>query len=199
MRYFLTFLLMTIAFTVSAAPLQDGFTDDNSPLLVYAGIWTDSVYTEAYGGSYQSSTNFGASVSFDTFATGFTIFFVYDPLGDDIEICVGLDCTIVSTLGATAIGSIELTGLDSTTKTITVSKVSNDLSVVNLDAIYIHPSRILIASEVNEYTFDFDYEGVGYTGVYDLRITSGEAILAILLTMLLTFKIFQFIVGLWGK
>lgn len=197
MRRLILLLLITTAINTSAAPLETGLVDDSSPVLDYVGAWSSGTYVDAYGGGYQSTNDIAASLSFETFATGITIFFIYDSLGDDIEVCVDTDCIIVSTVGAVSVGKIELTNLASALKTVTVAKTTADASVFLFDAIYIHPSGE--SMEVAEQSIQFDYDGQAYSGILDLRISSGEALIIILMAGLLSIQLFNLILGFWKQ
>lgn len=197
-RLILLLLIMTTANAISAAPLQEGFVDDSHPLLVYSGTWQAGTYSEAYGGgNYQFVDDEIATVSFETFATGVTIFFIYDPSGDDVEICVDSDCTTFSTLGAVNVGTIELSDLSNDVKTITLSKVTADTSVFAFDALYIHPSNESEAS--TESILEFDYDGQTYSGVLDFRITSGDALIILMQVIIASFLMFSLILQIGNK
>lgn len=196
MRYLTLFSLITLfAFTVNASPLTEGITDDRSPVLVYSGLWSSVSNANAVGGGYQSTTDFTATLSLDTYAQGLTIIFYYDPTGDDVSVCVDAECIEVPTLGASGVGRIELLDLGSALKNITVSKVTDDTSMITFDAVYIHPDQPEEQTGVSENSFTYD--GQDYGGVYDLRITSGDAILAVLLTILTTISLFNLIIKIW--
>lgn len=196
MRNLILLLLITIASTAYAGPLQTGLIDDTNPVLDYTGTWSDGSYVDAYGGGYQTTSDVSASLLFETYATGFTLFFIYDALGDDVEVCVELDCTTVSTMGMVDVGKIELTALASGLKSVTVSKVTADTSVFLFDALYVHPEASAI-SEVTEQQIEFDLEGQTFTGLLDLRITSGDAIQVMLLMAIFVLMVFRFILELW--
>ncbi|MEM9954348.1 MAG: hypothetical protein AAF846_22245 [Chloroflexota bacterium] len=192
MRYFILIALVTIAYRVHAAPLQTGFVDDNNPVLDYSGSWNDGTYVDAYGGAYQFTSDISSLISFETYATGITIFFIFDTLGDDIEVCVESDCTTVSTAGMVAVGKVELTNIGTGLKNVTISKVTSDSSVFLFDAVYVHPSPN-DKQEVSEQTIEFEYEGQTHTGVLDLRLTSGDAIQVLLLMAIVLLQIFRLI------
>jgi hypothetical protein len=199
MKRFIAILIISIAINVEAAPLQEGLTDNTNPVLSYSGTWSEieSVDAYAYGGTFQQTTDVSATLTFETYAPGITIFFIYDPLGDDVEVCVDMDCLTVSTLGAASIGSMELSNFAYGLKNITVAKVTNDVSAFNFDAIYIHPYN---ESEANsEQLTTFELDGQTYTGVFVLRITSGEAMIVLLLSSLIALQLFSLISQLWRK
>lgn len=200
MRRLFLLLLLTTAFTVQAAPLENGMVDDPFPVLSYTGTWTNQAIANAYGGGYKITSDPAAMVTFQTYAPGVTIFFLYYPTGDDVEVCVGMDCTTFSTAGATSptgnVGSVELSGFAPGLKTITLAKDTADGSYFLFDALYIHPSAYSESngSEVPyQITDNFDYNGQSYTGVWELRITSGESILALLMSLLIIFQLFNVI------
>lgn len=187
--------LFFVTIAVSAAPLPDGFVDDRSLLIDYSGSWSEVVYIDAYAGRYRTTSASDAILSFDTYATGITVFFVYAPDGDEVEICIDADCQTISTRGAAAIGNIDISGLADELKTIKIKKVNNDATVFNFDAVYIHPQR-KETSQPYIFTDQFDFDGQTYTGAVDLRFSSGDMLIALLLSVSAVSSILKFVYGI---
>lgn len=191
MRYLLLFLALSAGvYIASAAPLMTGFTDDASPLITYGGDWSTVEDSSAVNGAYHQADSLSDTVSISTYAPSVTVFFLYDGNGDTVEVCVNAgDCVPVNTLGATARGVIELSGLSGESE-ISISKQTDDATVFNFDGVYIHPSNPA-ATDTN--TIDFEYDGETMTASLPLTITAGDAVLALLLAVLVTIQLVSFV------
>lgn len=199
MRYVNTILLaiVIIISTASAAPLPDGLHDDTYPALDYSGTWSDAILSDAYGGGYQETTDSAAILSIEIYAEGFVLFFIYDPSGGNMSICIDDDCsTVVSTVGASGVGRAEISGLATGLKTIEIRKTDPDTSPVGFDAIYIYPTPpAAIVEEVhstisNEYTLD----GESYRGSIVVSVDVGQIMTVLLLAVLVLISLTQIIV-----
>lgn len=193
-----TLTLLLIIFiavpTMAAMPLQEGITDDSSITLEYTGTWSTVSEASAFGSSYASTTDVSATLSWQTYATGFTLFYILTPTGGDIELCIDVNCQTLPTAGSTSQAALTLTGLSNTLKSITLTKLTDDGLPISFDAVYIYPSQPL---EVPDDSYliaqHFEYESSMYTGVLDLRITSGDVAIILLLLFLIVIQIGQLV------
>lgn len=180
-------LIFMVNIAVSGAPLDQGLKDDTYIVLNYSGSWSQVASAVALAGNYSQTTDISASVSFDVYSEGFTVYFIYEATGSDMQICIDGSCSTVSTVGATARGQAEFTGLSEGLKTVTISKVVDDGLTISLDAVYVHPQQDVSPTPPPNLVYtDFDYEGTTYTGLIDLSLTSGEIVIVLLLGVMLT-------------
>lgn len=194
MRYFLLCLILVIAITnvfASSAPMVTGEYDERSLFLTYAGTWTtNDANTLAYQQTTTNTTDPSAVLTFNTQSTAFTLFFFYDGLGDSMDVCIDGVCTQVSTVGSVARGYVTFNSLDPVVKTITVSKVTADSSVISIDAVLIHP----------EVTTDIDntitYNNI--SGSLILSMSAGELAIALLLSITIVVQLATYIIHVWG-
>lgn len=192
----MAFLMLAIFISpVHAAPLLTGFTDDTSVLISYAGAWAEEENAAAIGVGYSSTVDVNAELTFETIASGFNVFFFFDPLGAEIEVCVDDTCTTINTLGASGVGSAEFVDLELRTKTVTISKTTDDGNVFQFDAVYIHPQ---LQQEVNptETIISNAYEledGATYTGSIHMRIDAGDIAIVVMLGFIAVIHMVQFI------
>jgi hypothetical protein len=187
MRYLTLLLMVLTAYPAAAAPLKTGLTDDAYPVIEYAGSWSDVTQAGAIAGAYQQADSLADTVTLETYATGFTLFFWFDPAGGAVDVCVdSVDCVNVSTTGAAAPGKIEIIDLAAGLKEITVTKSVDDSSVFNFDGVYIHPA----GSDVN--VISFEYAGETFSASLPLEITSGDFLIVILLAVIAAFQVIRF-------
>lgn len=199
MRLIILILLSTYLInSVAAAPLPEGLNDDRSILVSYSGVWTEATEAAAYASTVSETTDSSAVLTLETYAQGFTLFFVYDATGAAVDICVDADCTSLDTLGATAQGNIEFTALASGLKTITIQKNTVDSNVFRFDALYIHPTPSESITTENQQTVTFNYDGMEYTGVHDLYVSSGDIAIILILLFIALLQVAQLIERLFS-
>lgn len=187
MKRLMLFPILLVAVGVAAAPIAPGFVDSTSPIFNFAGSWSTESNVIAIGESVQTSA--GGSVSFESYTQGFTLYFLYSPNGNDVDVCIDSSCVTLSTLGGESRGKADFTLLPAGQKAITITASG----VFKFDGIYIYPD----APPTDESSL-FEFEGETYSGKLENTITTGDALTAILLTVLAVINISQLVIGMWG-
>lgn len=188
------FLILIMNSLVMGAPLDEGLKDDTYIVLDYSGSWSQVASAVALAGNYSQTTDITASVSFDVYSEGFTVYFIYEATGSSMEVCIDATCSTVSTVGATARGVAEFTGLSEGLKTVTISKVVDDGLTISLDAVYVHPQEDVSPTPSPNLVYtDFDYEGTTYTGLINLSLSSGEIVIVLLLGVIVLTQFARFV------
>jgi len=199
MRYsVLVFLLFAVP--ALAAPVSPGLLDDDSPVLTYTGSWVESSESYAIGGAARSASS--GSITFDMYADGLTVYFLYSTGGGDMDVCIDSDCVTVSTDGGGASGRVDVTGLGTGLKSVSISPSS--ATSISFDALYIYPNPpdgadTAIRSISSEFVVTEDETEVTYTGRYILSYTAGEITLAVLVSVLIIIQTGNLVMWLWYR
>jgi hypothetical protein len=189
------FLFILSVSTVESATIPPGATDDAYLGLTYVGSWTDVTDGVSYGGSHKMTTDFSASLSFEIYAEDFTYHFLSDPLAGSVDVCVDATCTTVSHTGTAGRGSQAFTALGAGLKSIVISKTTDDATSVTVDAVYIYPEQIQLEVQQPEYInlSTISVSGTDYTVATDLRVTSGDVAIFLMLVFIACISLFHFI------
>ncbi len=189
--------LFSILAVPIAVPIAPGLLDSDSPILSYTGNWiTQNEIAYAVGESARSTST--GSVEFDVYTTGFTLFFLYQVGGGDIEVCIESDCVQIETDGAAAAGRAEFTDLDAGFKAVTVSPMT--ATSILFDGVYVHPDPpALDEQRLTSEPFTVGVEPTEYVGTYILSMTAGEVIVSLLLATLVSLTIVRMVFDLWQR
>lgn len=193
-RYVFMALIFFLGASVQAAAIDSGVIDNDHPAITYTGGWT--VITDAngiaYGGTYVQTSSVSDSLTFETTAQAFSLYFIYANNGAAIQVCIDVDCTTVDTSGAPARGVITISELSSGLKTITISKTTDNVNVFNFDALYIHPDT---TNEAHALNYSYEVDETEYTGVLTMSMTAGDALIALMLAALICVQVANTING----
>ena len=190
MKYLILSLMLFAVVTVAAVPIDSGLFDSTSPVLLRTGVWTETDFTYAIGASALSTT--AGSLTFDMYTTGFTLFFLYNPAGGDVDVCVDMDCVSIDTAGGESRGRLDMSGYDSGFKTVTVTPTGGTFY---FDAVYIWHDEPMnpMTSGIEQ---EFSYGGETHTGFFAFSFTTGELVIILLLTFMAVLQIADFVRGM---
>lgn len=175
-------------------PVLPGLVDSDSPLPVYSGVWlTDETITYAIGGSARYTNDNTATISFDVYTDGFTLFFLYTPGGGDVDMCIDGDCVTVSTDGTASMGRADFTDLAAGLKNVTVEVTTTPFY---FDALYVFPLPEDVSSVSSTFTTT---GGTEYTSEYHFSFTAGEVATVVLLAMLIIVQVSNLVMWLWHR
>jgi len=199
MKTLLAFLLILTTYKILAVPLDAGFFDNESPVLTYSGSWTHAVTSSiAINGTTDTSTAVSDTLTFDLFSEGFTLFYLFESDGADIEVCVDGDCIDLATVGGASNGRAEFTDLDYGLKYVSIT--NTDGNTFYFDGVYIYPTDLVTNnSQWSQQSYSFSNGGTAYTGVVDFVFSSGEIALVVILSVSLSIQIVRFVLDVWGN
>lgn len=199
--FILTAILIQVGATSAQSPLPSDLYDDSYFVLAYTGAWARVADTNALGNSVSQTTLAGSTVSFQTYATGFDLFYTFTPTGDaSVLVCIDATCSTINTNGAPATGRATFTGLPAGLKVVEISKQVADGSDFNFDGIYLHPAtpeEVPTTETVlmNEYT----YNGELYTGSIAMSMDAGQVAMLRLLVFIAVISTLQLITGAFKR
>ena len=194
MKRFWILIVFMVAYTVSeAVPIEPGFVDSSSPVLLYTGAWSTVIDADAAGGDLETTSN--GAVEFDLFTTGLTLFAQTD-IGSAVEVCIDADCTSLDLDGGGEFARADFTGLGSGQKSVTVTATAGTFA---FDGVYVHPDE-LVAQPVDEYPGDtFEWGGVAYTTKFPMVVTAGDLTVIVLLAFLSSIQMANLVMWLWYR
>lgn len=189
-------MILTLLFTLLAAPIDTGLADSDNPAFTYSGAWATQEFAYAIGGTARTTSSTSASVSFEVYSDGFTVFFLYGTSGTDMDVCIDEECVTVETAGAAARGRADFTELNTSRKAVTIQPADPLTgSTLAFDGVYIHPSAPDV--DTSNLESQFTFEGVDYTGNFSLSLSAGEVTITLLLIVLILVQLVTFISGIW--
>lgn len=191
-------LWMLIAFMlayslVEAVPIEPGFFDSSSPVLIYVGAWTTITDADAVGGDLETTSS--GSLAFDLFTGGFTLF-VQTGDGSTVDVCIEDDCTPLDLDGGGEFARADFTALGSGAKSVTVTATAGTFA---FDGVYVHPDAP-ITQPVDEHPDgQFEFGEFAYTTKFPLIITAGELTLIVLISFLSSIQMANLVLWLWYR
>lgn len=177
-----------------------GRYEENNPLIVFDGTWSTESEVLSSSGSYATSTDAGAVVSFYMRGNALVIYQTVTTTAGLLEICIGETCTSIDSNHIEDAWQIPflISGFPYGVHEVLITRVSGD--ALTFDAIDVLDTRAIEESAgTRQLTQVFNVGGEDYEGVTNLSLSAGEIGIVLLLVMLVVINIGRLVFDLWQK